>query len=214
MSLALTIDSNLEVSSKARKHSRIQFKNEAESFQMAKGFFKEYSQKGISSFAFSTVGYKNSQQKAMLAVACYFSQVQFQKTSLITDSLDGVFKPLIAGAMEVEILTRDGVVVTGYQFEGMYIFDMESIMDLASDEKISLESILATIKEYSDVIFFDLPELETIKENLNIYRPIVSAIESLSVIYFEDNENKIVEEVYNHFDRNGIDLRGSLIQTP
>ena len=96
----------------------------------------------------------------------------------------------------------------------MYIFDIEAILDLCRDEKTGLDTILATIREYTDVSFYDLPELEVIKEFLNIYKPLVASIESLSVVYFEDNDNQIVEEVYEHFDKNGINLRGSLIQAP
>lgn len=214
MSLALTLNSNSRPAVEKSKSPRIQFKNQDQAFQMAKGYFSEFLNKDITSFAFSTVGYKNSQQKAMLAVACYFSQIQGMKTSLITDNLDGIFKTLTNNSLEVEIIAKNGTVISGYQFDGIYIFDMEHILDLCRDEKTSLDLVLETIREYSDVSFFDLPELEVIKEYLCIYRPLISSIQSLSVIYFEDNHNKIVEEVYEHFDKNGINLRGSLIQAP
>jgi small-conductance mechanosensitive channel len=116
--------------------------------------------------------------------------------------------------MEVEIISNSGLVIPGYQFDGMYIFDMEQILDLCKDEKTSLKEVLKTIEDYSDVSFFDLPELEVIKEFLEIYKPLLASMQSLSVVYFEDNHNQIIEEVYEHFDKNGIDLRGSLIQTP
>ena len=214
MALALNLHSNSSPAIERSKSPRIQFKNEEEAFQMAKGYFSEFLNKEITSFAFSTVGYKNSQQKAMLAVACYFSQIQSMRTSLITDNLKGVFKALVDKSLTIEITSKDGVIIPAYQFGEMFIFDMEQILDLCKDEKTSLGNILEAIREHSDVSFFDLPELEVIKEFLNIYKPLVASIQSLSVIYFEDNHNQIVEEVYEHFDKNGINLRGSLIQTP
>jgi hypothetical protein len=214
MSALVNLNTNFKTNSIPKRESRVQFKNEEAAFKIAKGYFKEFLNKNITSFAFSSVSYKNSQQKAILAVSCYFSQVQGQRVSIVTDNLDGVFSNICKKSLEVEIISPQGHVISGYQFNGMYIFDTEKLLDLCKDEKVSLESVLETIKDYSDVSFFDLPELETIKEFLSLYKPLLNEVESLSVVYFEDNDNQIVEEVYGQFDRNGICLRGGLVQMP
>ena len=214
MSALLNLTSKFNSTAIPEKSSRVQFKNEEAAFSIAKGYFKEYLKKEISCFAFSSVAYKNSQQKAILAVGCYFSQVQGQRTSIVTNNLDGVFSNIVKNSLEVEILSKEGHIISGYQFNGMYIFDLEGILDLSREEKIPLDTLLETIKEYSDVSLVDLPDLETIKEYLSLYKPLLNEVESLSVVYFEDNENQIVEDVYTQFDNNGICLKGGLIQMP
>ncbi|OUR98692.1 hypothetical protein A9Q84_04570 [Halobacteriovorax marinus] len=213
MSAAIELYRNSETLVKPKNKYRIQLKNQVEIFKYAKVFYKEFV-KGITHFGFSSIGYKSSQQRALLGVACYFRQVQGLKTGIITDNLSGVFKVLIDKGLEVELESEKGLIIKCHQIDGMYVFDLESLMNLANEENISFGEILETIENYTDVNFFDIPDLETIKVYLSIFKPVLLKLHSLSIIYFEDNANNLIEEVHNYFNQNGIDLRGGLMQLP
>lgn len=213
MSAALELYGNTNTLVKPKHNYRIQLKNQNQIFDYAKVFYKEFL-KGITHFGFSSIGYKNSQQRALLGVACYFRQVQGLRTGIITDNLSGVFKVLIDKGLEVELETEEGLVIKCHQIDGMYVFDLEFLMDLAKEENIEFDKILKTIQNYTDVNFFDVPDLETIKVYLTVFQPVLKILHSLSVIYFEDNAKDLVDEVHRYFNQNGIDLRGGLMQMP
>ncbi len=210
------VDSDTTTDKMADYLSRIS--NHEELFKIGKGFLLDY-QKGIKSFAITSTGYKNSQQRTILGLCCYFDYVDQYRIAIISDQLKyGVFDELIRDSEEKSYqLGRWGDSVKYQSYHHHFdFFDYSELLRIYDDHLYSktFDFEIKTIMDYYDIILWDVPELEKMKLNLHFNYRISHFYESLTMIVSPNaSSGAHVETIKRFFSNYNVNLNGVLFET-
>jgi hypothetical protein len=194
-----------------------QISNHDEIFKIGNSFLEDY-KKNQKNFAISSTGYKASQQRTILGISCFFDHRMDIKIGIVSDSLDtGVFAPVVK-ASELEIISDLKSVnrpVSVYRFYHHFDFiDMNTFLKLGEkvESSYTYEKAVKEILGRYDLIFWDVPELESIKRNTQIYFPLISFFDSLTIVVSQERSMaREVAELKDFFQNYGMNFKGVLM---
>ena len=190
--------------------------NHHELYRVGTSFLHDFN-KGIKSFAISSVGYQTSQQRTILGLASFFDHQQKLKICILSDNLYlGAFKEIMQASLPREVQLKESkspVLVHG--FYGHFDFiDINALIDIGRDLGVNFRELLDELLEQFDIIFWDVPELHRIQSEREQFFPLVMRFESLSIIVAKgQTERGKLEEVRSFFMGYGINLKGVLFDT-
>lgn len=192
--------------------------NHEELFRIGKGFFQEV-KKGIRNFGFTSTGYKNSQQRTILGLCCYFDQNANYKIAIVSDHLSqGIFSELVESSTPNTYVTESGEDTVCYKsfyhhFDFFEYAEFSKFYDnhlYTNNFDVEVNKIL---KNY-DVIFWDIPEMENLKNHPHFHYRISHIYESLTVIVSSNNTSgKQIESIKNFYNNYNINLNGVLFDS-
>lgn len=192
--------------------------NHEELFRIGKGFLDEV-KKGIKSFAFTSTGYKNSQQRTILGLCCFFDQHADYRIAVISDHLThGVFSELIESAGQSSYSINNGEDVVNYKsfhhhFDFIDYVEFNQFYNHHQYTK-NFEGEVRKILANYDLVFWDIPEMEQMKKNPHFHYRISHLYESMTVIVSQNSTSgKQVETVKNFFNNYNINLNGVLFDS-
>lgn len=192
--------------------------NHEELFRMGKGFLEEV-KKGVKNFAFTSTGYKNSQQRTILGLCCYFDQNDTYKIAIISDHLlHGVFNDLVeasvSNAYDLE-MGKDKIEYCSFYHH----FDFINYSQFAKFYENhlytkSFDSEIAKVLEKYDIIFWDIPEMDKMKMNPHFYYRISHFYDSMTMIVSQNTSTgKQVESIKKFFSNYNVNLNGVLFDS-
>ena len=192
--------------------------NHEELFKIGKNFLLE-AKKGIKSFAFTSTGYKNSQQRTILGLCCFFDQNANYKIAVISDHLtQGILSELVEASSLNEYSLENGEDSIEYK-SFHHHFDF---IDYAEFSKFynnhlytkNFEIEVQKILDNYDMVFWDIPEMEKMKANPHFHYRISHLYQSMTVIVSQNNTSgKQIEVVKNFFNNYNINLNGVLFDS-
>lgn len=192
--------------------------NHEELFRIGKGFLQEV-KKGVKSFAFTSTGYKNSQQKTILGLCCYFDQNANYKIAIISDHLSqGIFSELVdASALNSYSLGNGEDTVEYKSFHHHFDFINYSEFNKFYNNHLYTKSFEVEVKKILDkydIVFWDIPEMETMKSYPHFHYRISHLYESMTVIVSQNTTSgKQIESVKNFFSNYNVNLNGVLFDS-
>lgn len=192
--------------------------NHEELFKIGRGFLKEV-EKGVGSFAFTSTGYKNSQQRTILGLCCFFDQNANYKIAIISDHLTrGVFSDLVESSTSENYHLGNGGDVVEYKsfhhhFDFIEYAELIKLYESHLNTKTFDEQVAKVLENY-DVVLWDVPEMEHVKEHANFHYRISHFYESMTVIISQyASTGKHVESIKNFFSNYNINLNKVLFDT-
>ncbi len=190
--------------------------NHHELFHLGKMYFEDM-QAGVKCFAIGSLGYKTSQQRAILGLTSYFDLQKNLKVGIVSDNLYcGVFKSIISHCQLVpEFIPGSNLKIDIHQFADHFDFiDMNDILLLSDEEPKCFYSILDKFIATHDLVFFDVPDLGRIKRKFYHYRPLLSYFESLSIVVVKKmSDATYLNEIIDFYEGHGINLKGVVIDS-
>jgi len=192
--------------------------NHAELFRVGMGFLTEV-KKGVKSFAFASVGDKESQQKTILGVCCYFDQNADYKIAIISDHLSqGLFGELF------DLSTPDSYSMTNGEDTVHYksFHHHFDFIDYSEFSKFygnhlytkNFETEVKKVLESYDLVFWDVPSMATIKANPHFHYRISQLYQSMTIIVSAtETSGKEVVAVKKFFGNYNIKLNRVLFDT-
>lgn len=192
--------------------------NHEELFKIGKGFLQEF-RNGIKSFAFTSTGYKNSQQRTILGLCCFFDQNTDYKIAVISDNLhQGIFSELVESSEQNSYSLEGGEDTIQYcSFHHHFDFINYSEFNKFYNNHVftkNFEVEVQKILDKYDLVFWDIPDMERIKLNPHFHFRISHLYQSMTVIISQNNTSgKEVESVKNFFGSYNISLNGVLFDT-
>ena len=214
-----TKSSRLKLVKSAKKHALSPFfykvSNHHELFKIGQSFYEDF-KNGIKSFAISSTGYQNSQQRSILGLASFFDHQERLKICIVSDNLYlGAFKELIDAGSTSELSfesTKKHLEVINFH-EHFDFLEMGLILELVDQETEDFEEIIDEILDRYDVVFWDVPELYKIQAEKQLYFPIIMRFDSLSIIVAKSaSSREEVEDLKSFFLGYGINLKGLLVE--
>jgi hypothetical protein len=175
---------------------------------------------GIKSFAISSTNYKSSQQRTVLALASYFDHLYDMKILIISDSLEkGVFEELMSFRTVEKLLvsgTKSSIEINHF-YHHFDLVDLNLLLKLSKSKNPSFEFEAAAtmlMKEY-DVIFWDVPIINTQKNNSEVYAHTLFYFDSLTIIVSPSvSKASDINEIKDHFENLGVNVKGVLFESP
>lgn len=191
--------------------------NHDELFRVGKSFLAEY-QKGTKSFAITSTGYKNSQQRTILGLCCYFDYVDQYRIAIVSDHLKhGLFDDFVKDSIQKNYqLGHFGDQVNYYSYHHHFDFiDYADLMRVYDEHLYSktFDFEIKTILDYYDIVLWDVPEIDKMKLNLQFNYRLSHFYESLTMIVSPNaSSGKKVESVKKFFSNFNVSLSGILFE--
>lgn len=188
-------------------------KDHVELFKVGSSFLKDF-RSGLKSFSFSSVGLKEEREKSVLGILSFFNYHEDVSICVITESLAQSYYSRIATKAkkrQAQVFDED----LHYEF---YTGDGFEVIEYAELKKIerkitayNFEDFLDFLLDSFDIILWDLPEIEVLDSNKEVYFPIVRSLDNVSFIVGK-NISKISEinEMISYFKRYQIAIKGLL----
>jgi hypothetical protein len=182
-----------------------QVSNPAEFDILGQTYVKEFSA-GVRSFGITSTDYKASQQKTVLALACYFDHRFHCRILVVSDSLNnGTFAQVVEGSKKQS--SSQGPELH-YLKQDFHFVDQKLIDMMLTPQGSGPHGVSEFLNGY-DVIFWDTPTLSNITGSKLHHSPSSKYIESLTIIVSQSvNNSKDVNELKNYFSSFGVDVRG------
>ncbi|MCF8060594.1 MAG: hypothetical protein K9K67_14930 [Bacteriovoracaceae bacterium] len=226
MSLKLKSDSekeekkvNYEKHTFTRKKSRsghgyyYRAKDHVELFKVGSSFLKDF-RSGLKSFSFSSIGLKEEREKSVLGILSFFNYHEDVNICVVTPSLmDSYYSKIATKAHKKEARVFDeDLHYDFYTGDGFEIIEYSELKKI--ERKITaynFEDFLDFLLGSFDIILWDLPELEILDSNKEVYFPIIRSLDNVSFIVGK-NVSKISEinEMISYFKRYQISIKGLL----
>lgn len=189
--------------------------NHSELFRIGRGLQNEV-EKGKKNFAFTSTGYKNSQQKSVLGLCCYFDQNTDYKVAIVSDHLThGVFNDLVESSTHNSYaLGSEGDILNYRSFYHHFDF-----IDYKEFEKFymyhvyskNFDAEVSKVLANYDVVFWDIPEMEAMKKSAHFHSRISHFYESMTIIVAQNaTSGQQVEHIKKFFENYNINLSGVL----
>lgn len=216
----LVVDENLKTDSVADKLAGYFYKiaNHEELFRIGKKLLVEVD-KGVKNFAFTSTGYKNSQQRTILGLCCFFDQNAHRKIAIISDHLNhGVFGDLVDCSSLNSYSIGNGEDIVKYKsFHHHFDFIDYSEFIKFYDNHLYTKSFdheLIKVLDNYDLVLWDIPEMEKMKQNPHFHYRVSQFYESMTIIVSQSSSSgKQVDSIKNFFSNYNINLNGVLFDT-
>lgn len=191
--------------------------NHDDLFKIGKGYLGEV-KKGVKNFAFSSIGYKASQQKTILGLCCFFDQNSDSKIAIISDNMSlGVFSDLLESSTSSSYSAgNEGDVINYKTFH--HHFDFIDYAEFAKfyDNHLytkSFDTDVTKILEKYDIVLWDVPAMEDMKKNSHFHYRISHFYESMTVILSQmSSSGKEIESIKKFFSNYNVRLNGVLFE--
>lgn len=188
--------------------------NFEEAYRLGKSFYDDFC-KGIKCFGICSTGYQDSQQRSIMGISSLFDSLEDLNIAIISDNLHGgPFRQFIKKAKRVNVRVTENIYIIAYRFYNHFTFiDLNSIRKIDKAVQTS-RVIFSELKDSFDVLFYDVPELETLHENFSSYFSMIKTFDSISIILAKNvSSEKEVRELSEFFETYGISLKGLMVDS-
>jgi hypothetical protein len=188
-------------------------KDHVELFKVGSSFLKDF-RSGLKSFSFSSIGLKEEREKSVLGILSFFNYHEDVNICVITPSLKESYYSRIATKAkkrQAQVFDED----LHYEFYTGDGFEVIEYGELRRIERkitaYNFEDFLDFILDSFDIILWDLPDIEVLDSNKEVYFPIIRSLDNVSFIVGQ-NKSKISEinEMISYFKRYQIPIKGLL----
>lgn len=201
-------------SSNAKNNYFYKVANHSELFKLGSSYLEDF-KTGLKSFTIASTGYFNSQQKTILGLASFFDHYDDLKIAIISDNLfEGYFQEIIENSEQREItLMTSEYQLNFFSFHHHFDFiDLNLILDIPNKkDNLDYQLRIDDIINYYDIVFWDMPDLNLIKNNPEAYYPAIQAFDSLSIIASKSiTKSEKIDRIKNFFESYNIGIKGLL----
>ncbi len=189
-------------------------KNHMELFNIGQSYLKDL-QKGVKNFAFSSLGLDLDRQKTILGITSFFNYHSDKKVTIFTQNIEDTFFYEYISKLKVErtYFFDETVSLKHYKTDGIDLYEYAELKRVHEQlEHYSYEELLDEIVESSEVVFWDLPKMEIVTKEREIFFPIIRCIDNASIIVGEEiSKFKEVKKQIKFFKKYQVKIKGLLV---
>lgn len=188
-------------------------KDHMELFKVGSSYLKDY-QAGISSMGFSSYNLPAEGKKTVFGISSFFNYHDSINVCIITNDLNSSFYASMFEEFEMrkDLFLGEDVEYDIFHADGNDFIEFSEITNVkhSSNHSGPGEFIEFLLDKY-DLILWDLPALEYMNKNREIFFPIVCAIESLTLIVgAEISKGKELEALISYYQKYQVPIKGIL----
>ena len=189
-------------------------KDHMELYKVGSSYMIDYNS-GLKSIAFCGNSLRPEREKSVFGVTSYFNYHINIKICIVTMSFHESFYHEMTGDLDyrsVKALDEnfDYKVFSGQGFDIIEFSELKKV-----ERKLrhhDFEYFLDVLVEDYDLVLWDLPELDILNSNKELYFPIVRTVDNVSLIVGENySKFKHIEQMIDYFNRYQINIKGVLV---
>jgi|GEM_PF-4613838 len=199
-----------------RKSSKYfyQVKNHIDLFNVGQKFMDDY-KNGIRHFAIYGEKLQEDREKTIFGLYAFFNYESENKVTIFTNNMDGAFyyRQIDDFKLEKRFLNDEGLCINVYTSDNLEVIEFGSLLKIMKELKnTTLEEFFETHLENSKLIFWDLPDIETMNKDRELFFPVIRQIENVSILVAE-NKSKTANllDTLSYFKKYGVPIKGLLM---
>jgi hypothetical protein len=189
-------------------------KDHMELFKVGSSFLKDF-KSGLKNF--SVIGHEMNEEreKTVFGLASYFNyHTEETDVAIITSEFQNSFYSNFLGDLE----QRDRAVFDEdltYKFFIGRGFELIEFSELRKVERklknYDFEYFLDDLSDRFDIVLWDIPDIDTLDKNKELFFPIIRTLDNVSIVV-KENHSKIgnINEIINYFKRYQVKIKGLL----
>lgn len=200
---------------KGKQHNGYYYraKDHVELFKTGSSYLKDFKD-GEKNFSFISVGLDDVREKTVFGVASFFNYHSDCRVGIVTDHFEKSFYHQFIGDLEKE--QRNIVdeelgfhVFVGNGFEIIEFANLKNVERKIKDN--DFEAFVEKLVDSYDLILWDLPDLEALKSNKELFFPVIRILDNVSMIVSENTTKfKDMQTIMDYFRRYQIRVKGML----
>ena len=190
-------------------------KNHFDLYKMGFSFQENFKEK-IKSFAFNSLDLKEDQEKTIIGLVSYFAYHEDIKITVVTEDFENSFYSkfmtnVLNSAKSFPLENIPYKVFSEGKIDFIEFNELLKIEDKMKEHTI--ENVVGSLVEESDIIFWDLPSTVEMDKKRELFFPINRKIERVSFI-LEENKSKFkeIEKVIDYYKKYNIKIKGSILR--
>lgn len=188
-------------------------KDHVELYKVGNSFLKDF-KSGLKSFSFSSKGLKEEQEKSVSGVFSFFGYHEDLRIAIITQKLSGSYYTKFVDDRH----KKEGTVFDEdlyYHFfiaEGLEVIEFEELRKVERKIKsYNFEDFLEEMIGNFDLVLWDLPDIEVLDSNKELFFPIIRCLDNISFVVGKDRSKMSdIDEMISYFKRYQIPIKGLL----
>jgi len=200
---------------KGKQHNGYYYraKDHVELFKTGSSYLKDFKD-GEKNFSFISVGLDNVREKTVFGIASFFNYHSDCRIGIVTDHFEKSFYQQFVGELEKverQILDED---LPFYVFEGKG-FEIIELSNLKNVERKikdhDFENFVEKMIDSYDLLLWDLPDMDSLKANKELYFPVIRVLDNISLIVSANQTKfKDIQNIIDYFKRYQIRIKGML----
>ena len=184
-----------------------------ELFKVGSSYLRDY-QSGVRSMGFSSYNLKDDGEKTIFGISSFFNYHDDLNICIITTSLEGSFYESILTKAERrrDIFNEENLEYELYHADGHDFIEYEELSNVECRcNHLGLEDFIDFLLTKYDLIFWDLPTLESMNHSREVFFPIVRSLESLTLIVeAQTSKGKELDTLISYFQKYQVPIKGVL----
>ncbi len=189
--------------------------NHSDLFKIGQSYLADFVN-NKNAFAFTSMDEKIHIEKTLFGISSYFNFHCQTKVTIFTTKLEKSFLAENFKDLKTELVQ---IPALNIQFKCMSsdiveILEFETLVELKTVcEDFHLDELIDWYITNSDVVLFNIPNLEQLNKQRDLFFPIVNRVSNISfVISEEESKLKDIEKMINFYENYGVDIKGALIK--
>lgn len=193
-----------------------QAKNHLELFKLGSSYHDDY-KNGLKSFAFNSVGLDEERQQTVFGLSAFFGhQVKIEATIIAYD-LENTFylKKLGDLTRNKQYVFDEGLAYEYYSTTGLKIISFRELVRLAQNfRRHGIEEFLQDLVEKSDLVLWDLPNMDVMDKHKEIYFPVTRMIDYVTfVVRKDDSRISDINRMIDYYNKYNVRIKGIVMST-
>lgn len=187
-----------------------------ELFKTGTSYLEDF-KNGVRSFAFSSLGLSESRQKSIFGICSFFNYHTEVKTLIVAEDFKKSFFSFYVKDLKPKSkpIYKDGATYQIFSGPGFDVLDFYEIKRIYSKvPHYDYEEFLRELTNLYDLVLWDLPELEILDANKEIYFPVIRMLDNVSLIV-KGKETNIyqIRELADYYSKYQVDIKGVLFDS-
>jgi hypothetical protein len=184
-----------------------------ELFKTGTSYLEDF-KNGVRSFAFSSLGVTDARQKSIFGICSFFNYHTEVKTLIVAEDFKKSFFSFYVKDLKPKIkpIYKDGETYQIYSGPGFDVLDFYEVKKVYSKvPHYDYEEFLRELTNKYDLVLWDLPEMEILDANKEIYFPVIRMLDNVSLIVRSKETNLFqIRSLADYYSKYQVDIKGIL----
>lgn len=184
-----------------------------ELFKTGTSYLEDF-KNGVRSFAFSSLGVSEAKQKSIFGICSFFNYHTEVRTLIVAEDFKKSFFSFYVKDLKLKEkpIYQDGATYRVYEGPGFDVLDFLEVKRVYSKvPHYDYEEFLRELTNLYDLVLWDLPEMEVLDANKEVYFPVIRMLDNVSIIVRGKQTNiNQVRSLSDYYSKYQVDIKGVL----
>lgn len=187
-----------------------------ELFKTGTSYLEDF-KNGVRSFAFSSLGVTDAKQKSIFGICSFFNYHTEVKTLIVAEDFRKSFFSFYVKDLKPKEkpIYKDGATYRIYEGPGFDVLDFYEVKKIYSKvPHYDYEEFLRELTNLYDLVLWDLPDMEVLDANKEVYFPVIRMLDNVSLIVKGKKTSVVqIRSLAEYYSKYQVDIKGVLFDS-